>query len=110
VSDRPTPRSVSPELGGSRGGVPWATIALVALPLLLLLASPALASLYTDLRWFRSLGQEPVFTTLLGTQLGLGVAVGVLAFAALFANVRITARASRGLGGLVLADAEGGDE
>jgi len=102
---RPTPVTTPPS--GPDAGPPVRALAILALPLLLLVAAPAVAVLYTDYRWFRSLDQEAVFTTLLSTRLGLGLVVGALAFALFYGNLRWALRASRGLGGLVLGD--GGD-
>jgi uncharacterized membrane protein (UPF0182 family) len=63
------------------------TIATVAL--LFLVALPALADFYIDLRFFRSLGFEDVFTTVIRTQLSLFLAVGIGFALLLYANARI---------------------
>jgi len=48
--------------------------------------------LYTDWLWFRSLHYQQVFVTILFTEVGLRVAVGVLVFGALFLNLLLTRR------------------
>ncbi len=63
------------------------TIATIAL--LFLVALPALAGFYIDLRFFRSLGFEGVFTTVIQTQLSLFLAVGIGFALLLYGNARI---------------------
>lgn len=45
-------------------------------------------AIWTDYLWFQSLEQAPVFTTMLGTRVVLGLVVGALFFAWLYANLR----------------------
>ncbi|MDH5493790.1 MAG: UPF0182 family protein, partial [Myxococcales bacterium] len=74
---------------------------------ILLVALPALAGLYVDLHWFRSLGFEGVFTTMLWARVGLGLAAGVALAAAIYGNVVLALRLSAGLRPLVLQDPTG---
>ncbi len=73
----------------------------------LLLALPALAGLYIDLRWFRSLGYEQIFTTILWTRVALGIAIGVIYGGVLAANLWLVLKLTTGLKGIVLADPSG---
>ncbi len=52
-------------------------LTIATLGLLFLVALPALAGFYIDLRFFRSLGFDAVFTTVVRTQLSLFLAVGI---------------------------------
>ncbi|MBW2465160.1 MAG: UPF0182 family protein, partial [Deltaproteobacteria bacterium] len=81
--------------------LPMGLLILVALSL------PALGTLYVDLRWFRSLGYEQIFTTMLWAKIGLGEAVGLLYDGFLGANLMLDRRLSEGLKGIVLADPSG---
>lgn len=77
----------------------------------LLLAAAGLAALWiagyvllqygVDALWFASAGFARVFWTILGTRAMLAVVAGVLAFAALYGNVRIARRFTPGLNPLV---------
>ena len=64
--------------------------ALVAL--LLLITLPSLAELYTEWLWFGEVGYQSVFIKSLVTKVLLGVGVFLVAFAALFANLRLATR------------------
>jgi hypothetical protein len=55
----------------------------------LLLASGAIAEFYTDLLWYRDLGQAAVFWRGLGWRWGVGAAGAVVFFAIMYANLRI---------------------
>lgn len=55
--------------------------------LVLILIAKAL-TVWTDYLWFGAMGQAPVFTTILGTRLMLGLVVGVLFFGWVYANMR----------------------
>ena len=75
--------------------------------LVLLLALSAVAYLYVDLQWFRSIGLEEIFSTILWTRIGLGFAIGVLVFAAFYGSVRLALRLSRrGINMLIAPPAE----
>jgi uncharacterized protein len=82
-------------------------LAAGAVALLLLLGLPGLATLYTELRWFQSLGHAQVFTTILGTRVLLGVAVFALVALVLELNLRVALRATTGLASLHIADPGG---
>lgn len=69
-----------------------------------LIALTAIGYLYVDYQWFRSVGFEGVFTTILWTRIWLSLAVGVLAGAILYGNLRLARRKSRGNGTLVLGE------
>ena len=69
----------------------WWVLAL-ALVLLLVLLSGRLATFYTDVLWFDSVGYLSVFTTELLTQLGLGLAAGLIAAALAAANLALARR------------------
>jgi uncharacterized protein len=81
-------------------------IAAAAL-LVLLMGLPSLATLYTELRWFGSLGFGQVFTTILWTRVLLGVAAGVLMVLVLGANLHIALRTTERLPSLQVADPSG---
>jgi uncharacterized membrane protein (UPF0182 family) len=66
-------------------------LAIVAL-LLLVGGIPALTAFLADWYWFQALQLEPIFVKQLLTKLALGGGVTVLAFAFLFANMRIALR------------------
>jgi len=55
--------------------------------LALILIAKAL-TMWTDFLWFGAMGQAEVFTTILSTRMVLGIVVGVLFFAWLWANLR----------------------
>jgi uncharacterized membrane protein (UPF0182 family) len=55
--------------------------------LIVLLVSGNVISLYTDWLWFGEIGQVPVFTTVLGTEIKLGVVLGLAFFLALYASL-----------------------
>jgi hypothetical protein len=71
------------------------TLLLGTLALVVFLFGGALLALYIDALWFREVGYWRVFTTKLGTQLQLGLIVGLAMAAWLAANVLWAAR--RGL-------------
>jgi len=64
-------------------------LTVATLGLLFLVALPALAGFYIDLRFFRSLGYDEVFTTVVRTQLSLFLAVGIAFALLLYANGRL---------------------
>ncbi|MFW6051578.1 MAG: UPF0182 family protein [Myxococcota bacterium] len=76
--------------------------------LLLLLGLPGLAHLYTELRWFESVGRGELFTTVLWTRVLLGVAAGALMALVLEINLRVALRVTRRLPSLHLRDPGGG--
>lgn len=71
---------------------PVVLVAVAAAFLVLVVGLPALAGLVTDWFWFRELGYETVFLTALGTQISVGVAVGIAAFAFFYANLQFAQR------------------
>jgi hypothetical protein len=74
---------------------------------LVVVGVPLAAGLYVDVRWFESLGHAEMFTTVLGSKLGVGLAVAGLAGAFAFANLRLASRRAHGLHPLFLYDAAG---
>ena len=71
---------------------PLIAFVLGVLALTILLFLPAIAGLMTDWYWFTAIGFESVFLKAIGTKLGLGLLVGLLAFVFLFMNLRIAQR------------------
>ena len=67
-------------------------LVLVGLIILVVLFGTRLATFYTDVLWFESIGYEAVFWTLLTTQLGLGVVAGVAMFGLLAGNLLLARR------------------
>src|SRR6185503_940738 len=53
---------------------------------------PAVATRYTDWLWYRDVGFERVFLTMIAAQWTLGLVAGVLGFVALYVNARIALR------------------
>lgn len=71
-------------------GLKWlGTIAAVFI-ILFLLAARWGANLYVDWLWFQSLGYGSIFKTILFSELGLRLLVGVTAFIFIFANLMLT--------------------
>jgi uncharacterized membrane protein (UPF0182 family) len=68
----------------------WLLAGLVVL--LVLLFGARLATFYTDILWFSDIGFAPVFWTLLTTQLGLGVATGLVMTGLLAGNLLLARR------------------
>ncbi len=66
-------------------------VAVAAVVLVLLFAN-RIATFLTDLWWFEALGFRNVFTTLLGTQIGLGVVFGLVLGVLVAVNLLITRR------------------
>ncbi len=66
----------------------WYLFGIVVLAVLIMKG----LTLYTDYLWFDSLGQAAVFTTILSTRVVLGVVIGGLFFAFLYANLRFARR------------------
>jgi hypothetical protein len=67
-------------------------LVLGALVVLLLALSTRVATFYTDVLWFRSIGFVRVFWTLLGTQFGLAVVAGLFLAALLAGNLMLARR------------------
>ena len=63
------------------------TFIIIFLLLFVLLVSGNVISLYTDWLWFAEIGQVPVFTTVLGTEIKLGAVLGTAFFLALYASL-----------------------
>jgi hypothetical protein len=61
----------------------------------LLLVVPMTVGLYTDWLWFQEVGYQIIFTKSLTTRLLLGALVGVVVFALVYANLRLTIHFSR---------------
>ncbi|MEA2516909.1 MAG: uncharacterized protein QOG16_747, partial [Actinomycetota bacterium] len=62
---------------------------LIAALIIIFVASGAIASFYTDVLWFQEVGLSSVLWTTLGTQFGLGVALGVIAAIVVWGNLRL---------------------
>ncbi len=67
-------------------------LAGLALLVVAMMAVPAFVRLLADWYWFSALGLTGVFLKTLGTQVGLGLAIGAVAFAFFFANLRVAQR------------------
>lgn len=67
---------------------------VIAVVLLALFFASQLATFYTDVLWFDSLGYASVFWTLLGTRVGLGVLAGLVVFVLVGANLLVARRAA----------------
>ncbi len=74
---------------GARRWSFYAALAAVAIMIMFLGGG---ARLYTEWLWFESLGYSNVFVTILLSEIGLRVAVGLAFFAFLFANLLLTRR------------------
>src|SRR5687768_6452762 len=72
---------------GRRG---W--LLLVGALLVLLLLSSRVASFYTEVLWFRSLGYDDVFWSVLLTRFGLGIVAGVTLATVVLINLTIARR------------------
>src|SRR5262245_61510736 len=85
--------------GKGRSGFRW----LLLLPALviLLFVWPIFASFYTDWLWFREVGFEKIFSTLLLTKLTLGVIAGLVAAALFWLNFKLTLRLSAAYSSIV---------
>jgi uncharacterized membrane protein (UPF0182 family) len=68
----------------------WLVLGVVVI--LLLALSTRLATFYTDVLWFRSIGFDQVFWTLLTTQLGLAIVAGLLLTVLLAGNLMLARR------------------
>lgn len=75
--------------------------------LLALVAVPAAAGLYIDLRWFRSVGFSEVLSTQLLAQVYLGCGAAAIAGAWIYVNLRFAIRRARGTAPLYLYDPDG---
>lgn len=69
----------------------WWLLLLGAVVVLLLFAT-RVATFYTDVLWFDSIGFAPVFWTLLTTRIGIGVAAALVLFALLAGNLLVAKR------------------
>jgi len=67
-------------------------LAIVGLVVAIGLVWPSVAGYYTDWLWFGETGYQQVFLTSLLTRLGLGAAVALATFLALFVNFRVALR------------------
>ncbi|HEY5517788.1 MAG TPA: UPF0182 family protein [Coriobacteriia bacterium] len=66
--------------------------AIVAVGVFLIATGGALATFYTDLKWFVDLGQPAVFWTRIWSEWGVGVIFGVLTFAIILINLLVARR------------------
>jgi uncharacterized membrane protein (UPF0182 family) len=88
----PTDRELNlPPLRPYSGGRHWMRWFIGALLLVFVLV-PAVATRYTDWLWYRDVGFERVFLTMIAAQWTLGLVAGVVGFVALYANARIALR------------------
>lgn len=74
-------------------GLRWFSYLIIGAIVTLLLLTRWGTGLYVDWLWFKSLGYNQVFTTILLSELGLRFLVGVTAFAFVFANLMLTRKA-----------------
>jgi len=77
-----------PYAGVGRTWLRW----FIGAVLLVFVLVPAVATRYTDWLWYRDVGFERVFLTMVAAQWTLGLVAGVVGFAALYANARIAMR------------------
>lgn len=75
-----------------RQGLRWFTTVAVIIIFLLFALIRGGAQLYTDWLWFNSLNYQQVFFTIILSEIGLRIAVGVAFFVLLFVNLFITSR------------------
>lgn len=68
----------------------WAFTAFIGLVMLLLVLAVTGARMYTDWLWFQSLGFQRIFMTIIISDIGLRVAVGLVFFVLLFLNLMLT--------------------
>lgn len=67
-------------------------LALLAVVVLVLLFGTRLATFYTDILWYQSVGFEPVLWRRLGTQVGLGALTGLFVASLLASNLLLARR------------------
>jgi uncharacterized protein len=72
----------------------WFVVA--ALAVIAVIAWPLWAVFYTDLLWFRDLGYQSVFLTMLGTKATLGLTIGLIVASLIWVNFRCALRESPG--------------
>ena len=85
--------------GRGRRRLRW--LLLLPIVLLLFILWPGFASFYSEWLWFRDLGYEKVFSTLLLTKLALGVTAGLAAAVLIWLNFKLTLRLSAGYSSIV---------
>lgn len=73
-----------------RTGFKWLSTTLLVILVLFILLAKWGANLYIDWLWFKTLGYGTVFTTILFSELGLRLAVGLTAFLVIFINLMLT--------------------
>lgn len=71
-------------------------ILLIVVFVFLVLIGPAIIRLVTDWFWFKEIGFENVFTTILVTKIILGFVIGFIAFSLIYLNLKIASRLSQG--------------
>lgn len=74
-------------------GLKWFSYAIAGTLVVLLLLARWGANLYVDWLWFNSLGYTQVFTTILLSEIGLRLLVGIAAFIFIFFNLMLTRKA-----------------
>src|SRR5581483_8553867 len=91
------PVRTPPDLSPSRRPRPrhrgrwWLVLGIVVL-VVVLASLKSLATVYTDSLWFSSVGQHPVFSTLLAVKVGLFAFFGALFFVVLWINLLVCDR------------------
>jgi uncharacterized membrane protein (UPF0182 family) len=73
-------------------GRPW--LVLLALAALLLFLWPGMAGFYAEWFWFKEVGYEKVFLSVLQTKLALGVVVALIAAFIIWLNLKLALRLS----------------
>ena len=71
----------------------WATVGVIVILLFIYLLFKGGAHLYTDWLWFSSLNYQRVYLTILLSEIGLRLAVGIFTFILFFLNLLFTRRA-----------------
>ena len=56
---------------------------------------PGLVGLLTDWFWFKEIGFQNIFTTILGTKIALGLVIGLITFSLIYLNLKIACRLTR---------------
>ncbi|HXW06780.1 MAG TPA: UPF0182 family protein [Vicinamibacterales bacterium] len=75
--------------------MPRTRLPLLLLLLLLVTAIPSMAEFYVDWLWYREVGYEQVFLRTLSARASIGLLTGLVAFAVLWVNLRLSLAALR---------------
>jgi uncharacterized membrane protein (UPF0182 family) len=82
-----------PRIPRGSGGVSQSQLrAVIVVVALLVFITPAIATRLADWLWYREVGFERVFLTMIGAQWALGLAAGLVGFIVLYINARVALR------------------